>query len=75
DVAENIISNLRKFYPYIPISQFPEDEILALMLNDKKNNGGKISFSLLDKIGTGNFDREVSREEFISALHYYQNLK
>ncbi|MGZ5263170.1 MAG: 3-dehydroquinate synthase, partial [Kaistella sp.] len=75
DVAETIISNLRKFYPYIPISQFPDEEILALMLNDKKNIGGKISFSLLDKIGTGNFDREVSREELISALHYYQNLK
>ena len=75
DAAENIISNLRKFYPYIPISQFPDEEILALMLNDKKNSGGKISFSLLDKIGKGNFDREVSREELISALHYYQNLK
>ena len=75
DVAENIISNLRKFYPYIPISQFTDEEILALMLNDKKNSGGKISFSLLDKIGKGNFDRAVSREELISALHYYQNLK
>jgi len=75
DAAENIISNLRKFYPYIPISHFPDEEILALMLNDKKNCGGKISFSLLDKIGKGNFDREVSREELISALHYYQNLK
>lgn len=75
DVAENIISNLRKFYPYIPISQFPDEEILALMLNDKKNSSGKISFSLLDKIGTGNFDREVSRQELISALHYYQNLR
>ncbi|MGZ5209405.1 MAG: 3-dehydroquinate synthase [Kaistella sp.] len=75
DVAETIISNLRKSYPYIPISQFTDEEILALMLNDKKNSGGKISFSLLDKIGKGNFDREVSREELISALHYYQNLK
>lgn len=72
--SENIIVNLRKFYPYIPINHFSEEKILALMMNDKKNSSGKISFSLLKDIGSCNFDCEVPSEYLISALHYYQNL-
>ena len=72
--AENIINNIRKFYPYLSISQFPDDQILHLMMNDKKNSSGKISFSLLKKIGEGNFDCEVSEKDLISTLQYYRNL-
>ena len=72
--AENIINNIRKFYPYLSISQFSDDQILPLMMNDKKNSSGKISFSLLKKIGEGNFDCEVSEKDLISTLQYYRNL-
>ena len=72
--SENIIVNLRKFYPYISVNHFAEEKILALMMNDKKNSSGKINFSLLKDIGSCNFDCEVPPEELISALHYYQNL-
>ena len=74
DEAENIINNIRKFYPYLSISQFSDDQILPLMMNDKKNSSGKISFSLLKKIGEGNFDCEVSEKDLISTLQYYRNL-
>lgn len=73
-VAEQIIHNIRKFYPYISISQFSDDQILSLMMNDKKNSGRKINFSLLNNIGEGNFDWEVAESNIISALHYYRNL-
>lgn len=72
--AENIIKNIRRFYPYISISNFSDEQILSLMMNDKKNSGGNISFSLLNTIGEGNFDCEISETTLISALHYYRNL-
>ena len=74
DKAEEIIGNITKFYPYIAISQFTDERIVALMMNDKKNSSGKISFSLLKSIGECTFDSEVSNEDLISALNYYQNL-
>lgn len=74
ETSEEIINNLKKFYPYISIKPFKEEEILALMLNDKKNTGGNISFSLLSSIGSCEFDQAVSVESIIAALHYYQNL-
>ncbi|WP_332023051.1 3-dehydroquinate synthase [Kaistella sp.] len=72
--AENIIKNITKFYPYISISEFSDEQILSLMMNDKKNLGGNISFSLLNTIGEGNFDCAISETTLISALHYYRNL-
>ena len=39
--------NIRRFYPYISIEEFKNEEIINLMINDKKNNHGKINFSLL----------------------------
>ena len=74
ETSEEIINNLKKFYPYISIKPFKEEEILALMLNDKKNTGGNISFSLISRIGSCEFDQAVSVESIIAALHYYQNL-
>ena len=72
--ADNIIKNIRKFYPYISISEFSDEQILSLMMNDKKNLGVNISFSLLNTIGEGNFDCAISETTLISALHYYRNL-
>ena len=74
ETAKNIIEKIRKFYPYISINAFSTEQILALMKNDKKNSDGKISFSLIDKIGNCQYDCSVSEENIISALHFYQSL-
>ena len=74
ETAKNIIEKIRKFYPYISINAFSTEQILALMKNDKKNSDGKISFSLINKIGNCQFDCSVSEENIISALHFYQSL-
>ena len=75
DIANTIILNIRKFYPYISINQFSNDEIMNLMINDKKNNHGKINFSLLESIGKCNYDYKVSTENIIKSLDFYRNLK
>lgn len=75
ETAEKVIQQIRKFYPYISINQFSNDEIMNLMINDKKNNHGKINFSLLEAIGKCNYDYKVSTENIIKSLDFYRNLK
>ena len=69
-----IIKNIQKYFPYISIAQFSDEEILSLMQNDKKNNDGKINFSLIDEIGSCRFDYKTSSENIISCLDFYRNL-
>ena len=45
--------------------------LMDLMSKDKKNKGGVIQFSLLEKLGTGNFDKEVSKDEIQNAVDFY----
>lgn len=74
DTSSKIIENIRKFYPYVSISNFSNEEIISLMLNDKKNDHGMINFSILEGIGKCNFDYKVSKENIENALNYYRNL-
>lgn len=71
--AENIIQHIRRFYPYISITQFSTDEIISLMKNDKKNSEGQISFSLITDLGICKFNHLASEKNIHYALHYYQN--
>ena len=72
--AEEIIIGIRRFFPKLTISDFTEEEILGLMNNDKKNEGGKINFSLLTSIGISVFDQSIDLKNIATALHFYQNL-
>ncbi len=61
------------------ISQFelkplPEDRFEDygdLMIHDKKNSEGRISFSLLSRIGECKWDQFCDKEEILKALEYY----
>jgi 3-dehydroquinate synthase len=75
ETAEEIIKNIRRFYPYISIKNFSNEEIINLMINDKKNNHGKINFSLLEGVGKCNFDYKVSAENIEKSLEFYRNLE
>lgn len=74
ETASEIIKNIRRFYPYISIEEFNNEEIINLMINDKKNNHGKINFSLLEGIGKCNFDYKVAPENIEKSLEFYRNL-
>lgn len=74
ETALHIIENIRKFYPYVSIENFSNEEIIGLMLNDKKNENGKINFSILEGIGKCNYDYKVSKENIEKALQFYRNL-
>lgn len=72
--SDQIVMNIRKYFPMHSITRFSEDDFIKLMLNDKKNHSGNINFSLIDGIGSGLFDQKVSDNNVYSALHYYQKL-
>ncbi len=72
--AKGIIENIQKYYPYLDISDFKDEDIFALLLNDKKNVDSKINFSLLSGIGSCVFDHQSSQKNIIESLNFYRNL-
>ncbi|MFP3595456.1 3-dehydroquinate synthase [Chryseobacterium sp. SIMBA_029] len=69
-----IIENIQRYYPYLDVSDFKDDDISALLLNDKKNTESKINFSLLSGIGSCVFDHQCSQKNILKALDFYRKL-
>lgn len=74
DDSKIIIENIQKYYPYLDISDFKDEDITALLLNDKKNTDSKINFSLLSAIGTCTYDHQCSQENILESLSFYRKL-
>ncbi|MCS4302580.1 3-dehydroquinate synthase [Chryseobacterium sp. BIGb0232] len=72
--AKMIIENIQRYYPYLDISDFKDEDITALLLNDKKNVDSKINFSLLTEIGACNYDHQCSQKNILESLSFYRNL-
>jgi 3-dehydroquinate synthase len=58
--------------PAIPITAI--NDIMKMMLQDKKNEQGKIKFTLLNGIGNYNFDIIVDDDVIARSLQYYNSL-
>lgn len=69
-----IITNIQKYYSFIDLSDFKDEDIFSLLLNDKKNVESKINFSLLSGIGSCVFDHECSTENIQKSLDFYRKL-
>lgn len=69
-----IIESLKKYYPYLDISDFRDEDIFDLLWNDKKNTDRKINFSLISGIGSCVFDHQCSEENITKSLDYYRKL-
>lgn len=69
-----IIENIQKYYPYLDISDFKDDDIFALLINDKKNTDQKINFSLLSDIGFCEFDHQCHHKNIVKTLKFYRKL-
>jgi len=61
---------LVKTYPFLTFSADCIQEIISLMYNDKKNEGGKIFSVLLECIGKGIYHNELSEKEIREALQH-----
>lgn len=47
---------------------------MMLLLQDKKNKGGKVLMALLDGIGKAVWDKEATESDIKSAIQYYEQL-
>ena len=72
--SEIIIENIQKYYSFVDLSEFQEEDIFNLLLNDKKNIESKINFSLLSGIGSCVFDHECTTENIQKSLNFYKKL-
>lgn len=69
-----IIESIRKYYPYLDIGDFKDDDIFSLLLNDKKNMDSHINFSLISGIGACIFDKQCSKKNITKAIDFYRKL-
>ena len=74
DDSKGIIENIQRYYPYLDISDFSDENITELLLNDKKNIDSKINFSLLSGIGSCNYDHQCSQKNILESLSFYRKL-
>lgn len=68
DELETIENYIRKTYPKLAIDESLFDHLLKLMTHDKKNQGEKINFTLLNKIGEATIDYQLEEKVIFEAL-------
>lgn len=69
---EAITKVMQKYFPKVKINPEDMESILDLCYHDKKNQDGKLLYSLLPSIGACEYDVEVSRELSKEALALLQ---
>ena len=70
-VRDEIRQNIISLYGRIDFTEEEKEKIIDLLKFDKKNEGGKINFVLLRKIGEPIVDREVPNSLIYEAFEYY----
>ncbi|OOG78083.1 3-dehydroquinate synthase [Algoriphagus sp. A40] len=72
---DQLTKTLLQIYGKVDFSVNELDPILDLCLQDKKNEGSTLMFSLLTSIGDCTYNIPVTREEIREAIIHYHNLK
>lgn len=67
---EDIISVIQSFQLPVSVSGLNTEDILNIMLHDKKMESGKLKFILLSGIGHAVIDTSLTREEIAESLQY-----
>ncbi len=70
--AELVKNKVLTLFGHHPMVIPSKNLLLELMAKDKKNKGGIIKFSLLQSLGEGNFDQEVTNDEIEKAISFYK---
>ncbi len=70
-----LTKTMLRIYGKVDFSTDELDPILDLCLQDKKNEGSTLMFSLLASIGNCTYNVPVNREEIRDAIIHYYNLK
>ncbi|MFL5753515.1 MAG: 3-dehydroquinate synthase [Bacteroidia bacterium] len=71
---QDIINLIFDYFPKVKITEKDFLTIMALMKHDKKNSGGKLNFTLLNKLGKFKTDVACSSLEVLESLTFYNSL-
>jgi len=69
-ITQTIISIFGK----VTITENESNEIVKLLIHDKKNEYGKLQFALINSIGNSKINVEVSNDLIDSSFAYYQSI-
>lgn len=72
--AQEIILSLSNRYEAYPLKKTMFKKIMAYTVNDKKNEHGKVKYTLLKQAGKALINIDCTEEEVISALNEYMLL-
>ncbi len=75
DILEDISNSILKKFTKVTFNSIDIDEIIKLLVYDKKNTNGKILFVLLQDIGIHKINCEVPNNLILDAFDYYKNYK
>ncbi len=70
----SIVQLIAQYFPKVNMNKKDFLSMLALMQHDKKNERGKVLFTLLKGIGKYNINIEVNSMEALEALTFYTSL-
>jgi 3-dehydroquinate synthase len=70
---ETITQTILQNFPKVTFNELDIEEVIKLLIYDKKNNNGKIYFVLLSDFGKHKLNREVSNNLILRAFKYYKN--
>ncbi|MDX2302450.1 MAG: 3-dehydroquinate synthase [Microscillaceae bacterium] len=68
---QEISAFIQSIYPKILLQEVDFQKIIALTLQDKKNQGNQVLMTLLEGIGKGVYNIAVSEDEMRASLKYY----
>jgi len=68
--VKKVISSI---YPKVLFSNDDIDNVIGLLIHDKKNDAGKVQFALLERIGHAVINKEAENYLIFSAFEDYQN--
>jgi len=71
---QRIINDIRAVFPDYALNPATFPGLIEIMKNDKKNNNGKIGFSLLAEIGKCDYNHYLDEGHILSALQFYTDL-
>ncbi len=71
---EDVVSYIRSVFPDYHLMQESYATILDYMKNDKKNESGRINFSLLRQIGDCTYNVFLDEDQIIESLDFYYGL-
>lgn len=71
DTSSKIINN---YFDKVDFSQDDIDQIIKLLIHDKKNRNGNINFVLLKQIGEAKINCQVDSASIFKAFEFYKNL-